>query len=77
MVPLRTEAGNHVVLYFKLSNLICDGDAIRMLMNWKGAKAKLPCFCCMNVLSQEDEDDLPPLALGYTMTEAPGKMNNI
>ena len=47
------------MLYFELSNLICDGDAIRMIMNWKGAKAKLPCFCCMNVLSQEAEDDLP------------------
>ena len=47
------------MLYFELSNLICDGDAIRMIMNWKGAKAKLPCLCCMNVLSQESEDNLP------------------
>ena len=59
VVPVGTEAGDNIVLYFKLSNLICDGDALRMLMNWKGAKAKLPCFCCMNVLSQEEEDDLP------------------
>ena len=59
VVPLRTEAGNNVVLYFKLSNLICDGDAIRMIMNWKGARAKLPCFCCMYALSQESEDNLP------------------
>ena len=59
VLPLRTEAGNHVVLYFDISNLICDGDALRMLMNWKGAKAKLPCFVCMNVLGMETEEDMP------------------
>ena len=62
-MPLRTEAGNNVVLYFKLSNLICDGDALRMLTNWKGAKGKLPCFRCMNVLGMETEDDLPDVCV--------------
>ena len=59
VVPLRTEAATNVVLYFKVSNLICDGDALRMLTNWKGAKAKLPCFCCLNVLNVADDEEVP------------------
>ena len=59
VVPLDTEAAKHVVLYFKVSNLICDGDALRMLTNWKGAKAKLPCFRCLNVLGVTDEEEVP------------------
>ena len=39
-------------------------------MNWKGAKAKLPCFCCMNVLGMETEDDLPD---GCVTLNCPGK----
>ena len=58
-VPLRTNAGNHVVLYFKISNLLADGDALRMLTNWKGAGGKLPCFACLNVLNVKDEADVP------------------
>ena len=30
-----------------------------MLMNWKGAKAKLPCFCCLNVLGVPPSEELP------------------
>ena len=58
-MPLQTNAGNHVVLYFKISNLLADGDALRMLMNWKGAGGKLPCFACLNVLNVRDEADAP------------------
>ena len=30
-----------------------------MVMNWKGAKAKLPCFCCLNVLGVPKDEELP------------------
>ena len=58
-VALRTRSGNNVVLYFKISNLLADGDALRQIMNWKGAGGKLPCFACLNVLNEPDEDDVP------------------
>ena len=38
------------MVYFKLGNLLLDGDAHRMIMNSKGASGKLPCMCCLNVL---------------------------
>ena len=54
VLNLQTDHGSHVVLYFQISNLIADGDALRMLTNWKGAKGKLPCLCCLNVLGTEN-----------------------
>ena len=60
VIPLNTGSATHVNLFFKVSNLILDGDALRMIWNWKGASSKLPCFCCLNVVGAiEDDDDLP------------------
>ena len=59
LVPLDTGAGHNAVLYFKVTNLVGDGDALRMLTNWKGAKAKLPCFFCLNVLGVQRDEELP------------------
>ena len=59
LVPLDTGAGHNVVLYFKVSNLIADGDALRMLLNWKGAKGKVACFFCLNVLGLAEDDEMP------------------
>ena len=58
-MPLQTRGGRNVVLYFQISNLICDGDALRMLMNWKGASGKLACFQCLNVVNVPPSSVLP------------------
>jgi len=55
VLPLTTRSGRYVVLYFALSNLIADGDALRMLLDLKGARGKVPCCGCINVVSQDDE----------------------
>ena len=58
-MPLQTRGGRNVVLYFHISNLVCDGDALRMLMNWKGASGKLACFQCLNVVNVPPSSVLP------------------
>ena len=37
-------------LYYRLSNVLADGDALRALFGSKGAFGKLPCLCCKNVV---------------------------
>ena len=44
-------------LYFKLGNLVADGDALRATWSVKGASGKLPCICCKNVLNERVDSD--------------------
>ena len=43
-------AGGVARFYFRLSNVLADGDALRALFGSKGAFGKLPCICCKNVV---------------------------
>ena len=58
-----------VALHFRLSNLIFDGDALRQVFSSKGAKGKLPCVCCVNVV-HEDEAVPSPEFVSLTNTDA-------
>jgi len=55
VLPVSTPVAAHIVLYFTTGNLVFDGDALRMILGWKGAKGKLPCPGCLNVIAQDDE----------------------
>ena len=43
-------AGGFARLFFRFSNLLGDGDALRALLWCKGASGKLPCLCCKNIV---------------------------
>jgi len=43
-------AGGVARLFFRLNNLLGDGDALRAFFGSKGASGKLPCLCCKNVV---------------------------
>ena len=44
VVPMERSSGGSAVLYFKLGNLVLDGDAQRIVFSGLGASAKLPCL---------------------------------
>ena len=44
--------GQPLLLHAKLSNLMSDGDGLRMALDWKGAASLKPCFRHSNVTSK-------------------------
>ena len=57
VVSLDEDQSSHVALHFCVRNFIFDGDAQRQAFSSKGAKGKLPCLCCLNVV--HDVADIP------------------
>ena len=50
LVQLGASASGTAAMYFKLGNLVLDGDAARIVFSHLGANANLPCMNCLNVL---------------------------
>lgn len=50
LVQLDAAASGTAAMYFKLGNLVLDGDAARIVFSHLGANANLPCMNCLNVL---------------------------
>ena len=59
VVPMRNSAGGQAILFFKLRNLVLDGDAMRFTFSCMGAAGKLPCLGCLNVMQRHDDTPLP------------------
>ena len=51
-LDLDLPQGRFATFYFRLGNIVADGDAIRAVYSSKGASGKLPCFLCNNVLNE-------------------------
>ena len=47
-IPLPI-GGQHQLLFARLTNLLSDGDGLRMALDWKGASGLKPCFKHWNV----------------------------
>jgi len=66
-VGVEIDFGTHkVTMYFTLGNILLDGEAIRQIFSAKGAKGKLPCVACLNVLNSTN---LPAGFVGLTCTD--------
>jgi len=54
-VPVHLESRNTepTILYFALKNQLLDGDALRAVNCSMGAKGKVPCIGCLNVLHHD------------------------
>ena len=46
-------AGSHRLLFARLSNVLSDGDGLRMGLDWKGASSLKPCFKHVNVFMKD------------------------
>ena len=69
VVSLDEDQSTHVALHFCVSNLILDGDAQRQAFNSTGARGKVPCLCCLNVV--HDDAAIPsPDFVSLTNTDA-------
>jgi len=51
-LDLGIPGSRYATLFFRLGNLVADGDALRAVLSAKGASGKLPCILCKNVLSK-------------------------
>ena len=51
MLDLAIPVHRHAAFYFKLGNLLADGEAYRSLWTAKGAAGNVPCLLCKNVVS--------------------------
>jgi hypothetical protein len=51
-VPV-TLGGQHYILYGTVTNLLSDGDGLRIALDWKGQGAIKPCFKHFNVLKKD------------------------
>ncbi len=51
MLDLAIPVHRHAAFYFKLGNLLADGEAYRSLWAAKGAAGNVPCLLCKNVVS--------------------------
>ena len=69
VVSLDDDQSTRVALHFRVSNLIFDGDAQKQVFVGKGAKGKVPCLCCLNVV-HEDESIPSPEFVSLTCTDA-------
>ena len=47
--------GESVLLFSRLSNIISDGDGLRLLSSWRGACAIKPCFKHTNVVGKRSD----------------------
>ena len=45
----------HYTIFAKLTNVIADGDGLRMVLNWMGASGLKPCFLHSNVLAKNHD----------------------
>ena len=61
-VPLLLN-GAHVLLFANLTNILSDGDGIRIAFDWKGQGALKPCFKHYNVFKKDS--DLASRRAGY------------
>lgn len=53
VLDIDAPAGRYARFHFRLSNIVADGDALRGIFSSKGASGRLPCMCCLNVLSEQ------------------------
>jgi hypothetical protein len=51
-VPIMI-SGRPILLFAKLTNLLSDGDGLRMAFDWKGASSMKPCFKHYNVFKKD------------------------
>lgn len=52
LLDLGIPGSRYARVFFRLGNIVADGDAFRALWSAKGASGKLPCLMCKNVLSE-------------------------
>jgi hypothetical protein len=45
--------GTHVMMFGKLTNILSDGDGLRMALDWRGASGMKPCFKHFNVYKKD------------------------
>lgn len=50
--------GRHYTIFARLTNLLADGDGLRMILNWMGASGLKPCFVHSNVLAKNHDSML-------------------
>ena len=68
LLPLGAAASGTAAMYFKLGNLVLDGDAARIVFSTLGANAKLPCMNCLNVL-QARTPEMPRRFVGLDCSD--------
>ena len=57
-VPLLIQ-GQHIALFARLSNLLSDGDGLRMALDWRGASSLKPCIKHYNVFKKDFQNRAP------------------
>ena len=51
-VPIMI-SGRPILLFARLTDLLSDGDGLRMAFDWKGASSMKPCFKHYNVFMKD------------------------